>query len=173
MGDEEQGLDGTGNGSYNPQTNSNDQIGLVNANAQLNVSVFDSGAGASGLSVLGATAGTAGASATGIAAAIPVVGQVVAVAAAVIGIVQIFDSSQKQSNMLSAIKSKNETKAILQKELAVIGLEYSYKLQILKEEIAYKEQALQTSKILTLGSIALLGVSSMIFAYKIFKLKRS
>ena len=172
MGDEDEGNDGTGNGTYNPQNNTNDQIGLVNANAQLNVSVFDSGGAASGVAVLGAAA-TPAVGATGLAYAVPIVGQVVAVVAAVVSVIQIFDSSQKQANMMASIKSKNEHALILQKEMNVIGLEYSYKLQILKEEIAYKEQALQTSKMLLIGSVGLLGISAMVFAYKVFKLKRS
>ena len=187
MEDEEE----MGGGTGGTQTNDNQQIGLVNANAQLNVSLISSGGAAGGIAagggLLAATgggaaatgtgaavvgAGTATATATGFAAAVPVIGQVIAIGAAIVGIVQIFDTAQKQANMADSILSAKTNQKLLAQELAAIGLEYSEKLEIIKEDIAYREQALETNKKLIVYSISALGVAAMIFTYSIIKLNK-
>lgn len=179
MEDEEMGGGITYN---NPQSNENEQIGLVNANAQLNVSLFSNGTAAGGTAAIGAgtaayagtaTAGaTTGLAATGFAQAIPVVGQVVAVVAACVGIIQIFDTAQKQANMVDSIKSSKETALLMKKELEVIGLEYSGKLEILNQDIAYREMALESSKTRLAISASVLGLGAMVFAYSVIKLRK-
>ena len=185
MEDEEE----IGGGAGGTQTNSNEQIGLVNANAQLNVSLISSGGAAGGIAAGGgllaatgggaaatgtgaAIAGTGAATATGFAAAVPVIGQVIAIGAAIVGIVQIFDTAQKQANMADSILSAKTNQKLLAQELAAIGLEYSEKLEIIKEDIAYREQALETNKKLIVYSISALGVAAMIFTYSIIKLNK-
>lgn len=173
MEEEENGQGmGTGSGSGS-MSSYNEQVGLVNANAQLNVSLIDSGAAAGGVGLgSGLLAAATPAAATGFVAAVPVIGQVVAIGAAIVGIVQIFDTAQKQANMADSIKSAKQNAALMKKELAVIGLEYSEKLTILKEDIAYREKALATNRTLLTISGSVLGVSAMVFAYSLIKLKR-
>ena len=190
MEDEEE----MGGGAGGTQTNNNEQIGLVNANAQLNVSLISSGGAAGGIAAGGgllaatgggaaatgtagvigggAIAGTGAATATGFAAAVPVIGQVIAIGAAIVGIIQIFDTAQKQANMADSIMSAKATQKLLAQELAVIGLEYSEKLEIIKEDIAWREKALETNKKLIVYSISALGVAAMIFTYSIIKLNK-
>ena len=159
MEDEEE----MGGGTGGTQTNDNQQLGLVNANAQLNVSLIDTGGAAGGIAAGGgllaatgggaaatgtgaAIAGTGAATATGFAAAVPVIGQVIAIGAAIVGIVQIFDTAQKQANMADSILSAKTNQKLLAQELAAIGLEYSERLEIIKEDIAWREKALETNK---------------------------
>ncbi len=173
MEDEEEMGGGTG-GTGITQTNSNEQIGLINANAQLNVSLIDTGGAAGGIAAGGGLLGTAAvpATATGFAAAVPVIGQVIAIGAAIVGIVQIFDTAQKQANMADSIMSAKSSQKLLAQELAAIGLEYSERLEIIKEDIAYREKALETNKKLIVYSISALGVAAMIFTYSIIKLNK-
>lgn len=190
MEDEEE----IGGGAGGTQTNSNEQIGLVNANAQLNVSLISSGGAAGGIAAGGgllaatgggaaatgtagvigggAIAGTGAATATGFAAAVPVIGQVIAIGAAIVGIIQIFDTAQKQANMADSIMSAKGTQKLLAQELAAIGLQYSEELKIIKEDIAWREKALETNKKLIVYSISALGVAAMIFTYSIIKLNK-
>jgi|TARA_B110000977_G_C11072281_1_gene489941 hypothetical protein len=170
MEDEEE----MGGGTGGTQTNNNQQIGLINANAQLNVSLIDTGGAAGGIAAGGGLLGTAAvpATATGFAAAVPVIGQVIAIGAAIVGIVQIFDTAQKQANMADSILSAKTNQKLLAQELAAIGLEYSEKLEIIKEDIAYREQALETNKKLIVYSLSALGVAAMIFTYSIIKLNK-
>lgn len=166
----------------NPQSNENEQIGLVNANAQLNVSIFSNGTAAGGTAALGAgtaayagtaTAGaTTGLAATGFAQALPVIGQVVAVVAACVSVVQMFDTAQKQANMVSGIKNAKEQAILMQQELDVIDLQGSQELQILKEDIAYRELALENSKKRLTISASVLGLGAMVFAYSVIKLRK-
>ena len=185
MEDEEE----IGGGAGGTQTNSNEQIGLVNANAQLNVSLISSGGAAGGIAAGGgllaatgggaaatgtgaAIAGTGAATATGFAAAVPVIGQVIAIGAAIVGIIQIFDTAQKQANMADSILSAKTNQKLLAQELAAIGLQYSEELKIIKEDIAWREKALETNKKLIVYSISALGVAAMIFTYSIIKLNK-
>ena len=185
MEDEEE----MGGGTGGTQTNDNQQLGLVNANAQLNVSLISSGGAAGGIAAGGgllaatgggaaatgtgaAIAGTGAATATGFAAAVPVIGQVIAIGAAIVGIVQIFDTAQKQANMADSILSAKTNQKLLAQELAAIGLQYSEELKIIKEDIAWREKALETNKKLIVYSISALGVAAMIFTYSIIKLNK-
>jgi len=146
--------------------NQNEQLGLVNANAQanLNVSIFDSGAGAAGVAL--------GAGATAALGVLVVAGAAVSVIAGVVSIAQMIDTAQKQANYQDGIKSQQEYLLLLQSELASIGIEYQGKIQLQKEEIAYREKQLAQNKLLLVASMTTIGVASLVFAYGIIKLKK-
>ena len=146
--------------------NQNDQLGLVNANAQanLNVSIFDSGAAGAGVSL--------GAGATAALGVLTVAAAAVAVVAGVVSIAQMIDTAQKQADYQDGIKSQEEYLLLLQAELGTLGTEYEGKIQLLKEEIAYREKQLAQNKLLLVGSMTTIGVASLVFAYGVIKLKK-
>lgn len=147
-------------------SNQNDQLGLVNANAQanLNVSIFDSGAAGAGVSL--------GAGATAALGVLTVAAAAVAVVAGVVSIAQMIDTAQKQANYQDGIKSQQEYLLLLQSELSALGTEYEGKIQLQKEEIAYREKQLAQNKLLLVASMTTIGVASLVFAYGVIKLKK-
>ena len=84
----------------------------------------------------------------------------------------MFDTQQKQANMASGIKNAREQAILMQQELDVIDLQGSQELQILKEDIAYRELALENSKKMLTISVSVLGLGAMVFAYSVMKLRK-
>ena len=191
--------------------NENNQIGLVNANAQanLNLSLVNSGGAAAGTSLLSAggaaaftttttttatgvlagtagtgagitatagaaTAGTAGSVTTVVTSTswIPVAGQVIAVAAAIVGVVQLIDTADKQKRWQSAINQKSNQIKLIQQEITTDLAVAQYSIQLLRDEIAAREDILKTNRILLIGSITVLAVTGMVLLYLINKNKK-
>ena len=192
--DEPNGSSGSGSGE-----NENNQIGFINSNIQanLNVSVFNSGSGAAGISLLGAgtaaaataggaaTAGTAlsagaaaelgtatlgaglgGAGSTAAGAAwIPVVGQIVAIIAAVVGIGQMLETARKQNLMQKRINVYNELLIVQQQNVQIQTQAVINELDFIKNNISLRQAALATNKIILVGSVTVVGVSGMVLTY--------
>ena len=169
--------------------NENNQVGLVNANAQanLNLSVFNSGAAAAGTSLAGvgaaaaSTVTTTTVTATGIitttkavgaAAVVPVVGQVVAVVAAIVSVAQMIDTADKQKRWQSAINQKQNQIALIQQEVTTDLAVAEYSIQLLRDEIAAREDVLKTNRILLIGSVTVLAVAGMVMLYLVNKNKK-
>jgi hypothetical protein len=103
---------------------------------------------------------------------IPVVGQVVSIVAGIVSIVQVFDNMKKAQDLQLQIKNMQELELSYQQEIEVIVWETNQTLQLLKDEIDYREQALrqQQTSLIIAGSV--LGVSAMIFAYGLKKINK-
>ena len=110
--------------------------------------------------------------AVGVAAAIPVIGQAVAIVGAIISIGQAFNTVEKQKQFKLQIKNLQELEVSYQQELDIAMWEGNQTLQLLKEEIEYREAAAKTDKILLYTTFGILAISSMVFVYGINKLKR-
>lgn len=134
-------------------------------------STFMNSGGSSAVVSAGAAGGTALATA-GTVAWIPVVGQVVAVVAAIVSLGQVFDTMEKQKQQTLMIKNLKQLQGSYQQELDIIFWEGDQALKLIKEEIAYREAAAQTDKLLVYGTFGLLAVSSMVFVYGIKKLNK-
>jgi hypothetical protein len=188
-------------GSYDGE-NENNQIGLINNNIQanLNVSVFDSGAAASGISLLGA--GTAAAAGTGTAAAagtagtalsagaaaelgtttlgaglggagsaagstawIPVVGQIVAVVAAIVGVGQMLETARKQQLMQKQINNYNQLLIVQQQNITIQTQAIINEINFIIKNIELREEALSRNKMMLIASVTVVGVSGMVLTY--------
>tara|TARA_R100000005_G_C4970255_1_gene183511 strand:+ start:747 stop:1316 length:570 start_codon:yes stop_codon:yes gene_type:complete len=151
-------------------TNYNEQVGLVNANAQanLNVTIFDSGAVAGAGTAAGtAIAGTG--AATGVAAAIPVVGIVIAAVSATIGIVQMFETRNRQLAFQRATDSLKVEMQELQEQTQLITLEAQLAYEALNLRIELRQKALRQNQILLIGGISVIVLAGFIFVYKLRK----
>lgn len=144
--------------------NSNDQIGLINVNAQTNLNLNFANSG-------GATASASLVSGTTLASIVPVVGQIISIGLAVISVIQVIDTAQKQIYWQEGIKYRQEAFTLAQQEISLIDLEYQNKLDLLNEEIEYREEVAKTNKLLLVGTMGILGVSAMVLAYSVIKLK--
>ena len=150
--------------------NYNDQVGLVNANAQanLNVTIFDSGA-AAGAGTAGGTLLAGGGAATGVAAAIPVVGIVIAAVSATIGIVQMFETRNRQLAYQRATDSLKVEMQELQETTQLINLEAQLAYETIKLKIKLREGVLRQNQILLIGGVSVMVLAGFIFAYKLRK----
>ena len=148
--------------------NYNEQVGIINANAQanLNVTIFDSGA-AAGAGTAAGTALAGGGAATGAAAAIPVVGIVIAVASAAVGIVQMIDSYQAQKAWQKQIDAQQVALQELQESQYLAQLEYELARDTLVLQIELRERVLRQNQILLIGGMSLIVLSGFVFAYKL------
>ena len=137
----------------------NDQIGLINANAQanLNVSLFDSGAGAAGAAAGSALLG-------GVAV-------VASVAMATLSVVQIFNTYEKQKAFTNYSLALGEQEASLSEDLALEAWQIEQEILALKEAIAIRNANAQANKILLIGSGTILGVAALVIFYKLKKAK--
>ena len=152
----------------------NEQLGLVNANVQnnLNVSIFDSGAAASGGSALGSAlipTATGTGTATGLATALPVIGTGVAVITAAISIAQIINSQEKINEYENFLINAQNQNASLQADLSANTIEYGLIIEDLKTQLQNFEEYKKQSQILTFVSLTLIGISSLILFSKFRK----
>ena len=120
-----------------------------------------------------AGAGTAGTVTTTVTSVswIPVAGQVIAIAAAVVGVIQMIDTADKQKRWQMAIENKQDQIKLIQQEIAIDSQVAQYSIQLLRDEIAIREDILKTNRILLVGSIVAVTVSGMILLYLINKKK--
>ena len=149
-------------------TNYNEQVGLVNANAQanLNVTIFDSGAVAGAGTAAGtAIAGTG--AATGVAAAIPVVGIAIAAVSATIGVVQMFETRNRHLAFQRATDSLRVELRELEEQTELINLEAQLTYNALKLRIELRERALRQNQILLVGGIGVMVLAGFVFVYKL------
>jgi len=142
-------------------TNYNEQVGLVNLNAQanLNVTIFENGGAAAGTAGLGTAAAATG--------WIPVVGQVVAVVAAVVGIYQMLDSAKKAELYRKELDSQKARFALQQQEMAIADLAGRLSAKVVETQITLKSAALASNKLYIIGAGSILAISGFILAYKI------
>ena len=146
----------------------------VEFSPDVNVTIPTSGLVAAGTaaggSAVGATATTTAAAGTsGFVAALPVVGQVVAVVATLVAIGQMINSVEKQKQLQLAIKNLQEKDKAIKQELDIQLWEGNQKLAIINKAIedAYEQEKL--NKTLQTATIVVLGVSTMIFVYSLRK----
>ena len=164
-----------------------DSLVDVNINPDINISIPESGIAAAGIGVgsaalpaVGAGAGAgagagvaagAGAGTSGFAAAVPVVGQVVAAAAIIYSIVQMIDAADKQKQLRLAIQNLQVQKDLMESEVDIIQYGASLKIDAYNKEIQRQseiEQKFQTYRIIAGG---LIGVASLLLIYSIVKKK--
>jgi hypothetical protein len=138
------------------------------------ITFFDSGGGAAIASVgAGGTAALAPAAvpgtlaATGFAQAIPIVGQVVAVVAAVVAVGQVFHNIDKTAQYKRIIAKVSAVLAEKNKVIAADQVEHQNQIAILDRET-------QLSRTQTMNTIVLvtLAVSGLVFVYSITKLAK-
>ncbi len=172
---------GNSSSSGNVSDNENNQIGLINNNVQanLNVSLISSGGLAGATSLIGGAAAATTTTTTIIGgqviqqtvtqaagiAWIPVVGQVVAVAAAIVGVAQAIDTADKQATMQRKVNRLNEMLRSQQIDIAIqTDAEKAY-IKMLQDNIEVRQEALATNKFILIGTVTILGVSGMILTY--------
>ena len=149
-------------------------INAIEAEVTNNITFFDSGGGAAVASV-GAAAPAAlgaGAGATGIVAAIPVVGQVVAVIAACVAVGQVFHNMDKAAQYKRIIA---KTKAILKEKDTVIiydQAEHNNQIAILDREILYRETQLARTQQLNTITLCVMGLGGLVFVYGLNRLAK-
>ena len=148
-------------------TNYNEQVGIVNANAQanLNVTIFASGAAAGA----GTAAGAGGAALAGakVAAWIPVAGVVIAAVSATIGVVQMFETRNRQLAFQRATDSLRVELRELEEQTELINLEAQLTYNALKLRIELRERALRQNQILLVGGIGVMVLAGFVFVYKL------
>ena len=149
----------------------------VEFSPDVNVTIPTSGLVAAGTATGGSALGTTAAAGTtagtsGFVAALPVVGQVVAVVATLVAIGQMINSVEKQKQLQLAIKNLQEKDKAIKQELDIQLWEGNQKLAIINKAIegAYEQEKL--NKTLQTATIVVLGVSTMIFVYSLRKLKK-
>ena len=172
---------GNASSSGNVSDNENNQIGLINNNVQanLNVSLISSGGIAGATSLIGGAAAATTTTTTIIGgqviqqtvtqaagiAWIPVVGQVVAVAAAIVGIAQAIDTADKQATMQRKVNRLNEMLRSQQVDVAIQTEAEKAYIKMLQDNIEVRKEALATNKFILIGTVTILGVSGMILTY--------
>lgn len=146
--------------------------GLVAAGTAAGGSAVAAGTTAGATATTTATAAGATAGTSGFVAALPVVGQVVAVVATLVAIGQMINSVEKQKQLQLAIKNLQEKDKAIKQELDIQLWEGNQKLAIINKAIedAYEQEKL--NKTLQTATIVVLGVSTMIFVYSLRKLKK-
>ena len=172
---------GNSSSSGNVSDNENNQIGLINNNVQanLNVSLISSGGLAGATSLIGGAAAATTTTTTIIGgqviqqtvtqaagiAWIPVVGQVVAVVAAIVGVAQAIDTADKQATMQRKVNRLNEMFRSQQVDLAIQTEAEKLYIKMLQDNIEVRQAALATNKFILIGTVTILGVSGMILTY--------
>ena len=173
---------GNSSSSGNVSDNENNQIGLINNNVQanLNVSLISSGGLAGATSLIGGGAAAATTTTTTIIggqviqqtvtqaagiAWIPVVGQVVAVVAAIVGVAQAIDTADKQATMQRKVNRLNEMLRSQQVDVAIQTEAEKAYIKMLQDNIEVRKEALATNKFILIGTVTILGVSGMILTY--------
>lgn len=157
-----------------------DSIIDVNLEPNINITIPESGMVAAGTGVgmaaapaiLPATAAKAtGLAATKFAAAVPVIGQVIAAVAIVVSIGQMFDAAAKQKQLQLAIKNLQVQQKLIKSEIDVLQYGASLRLDVYNKALqrnSEKERLFQTYKIIS-GS--LVGVASLLLIYSLVKKK--
>ena len=142
-------------------TNYNEQIGFVNMNAQanLNVSVFDSGSGAAVTSL--------GAGATAALGVLTVAAAAVAVIAAAVGVVQMIDTADRQRIYAQTIKVQQERLAQIQIDINNATMEQKLEAQTTKLQIDLKTEALDKNRTALLVSAGMLSIGIFVLGYKL------
>jgi uncharacterized membrane protein YphA (DoxX/SURF4 family) len=142
-------------------TNYNEQVGFVNANAQanLNVSIFDSGSGA--------TATSLGAGATAALGVLTVAASVVAVATALVGIYQMFETAEKQRIYQQTIEAQQARYAQIQQDIYNATMAQKLEAESLKLQIELKTEALDKNRTALLLSAAMLSIGVFVVGYKL------
>ena len=172
---------GNSSSSGNVSDNENNQIGLINNNVQanLNVSLISSGGLAGATSLIGGAAAATTTTTTIIGgqviqqtvtqaagiAWIPVVGQVVAVVAAIVGVAQAIDTADKQATMQRKVNRLNEILRSQQIDIAIQTEAEKAYIKMLQDNIEVRQEALATNKFILIGTVTILGVSGMILTY--------
>ena len=89
-----------------------------------------------------AGAGTAGTVTTTVTSVswIPVAGQVIAIAAAVVGVIQMIDTADKQKRWQMAIENKQDQIKLIQQEIAIDSQVAQYSIQLLRDENCNKRR---------------------------------
>ena len=152
-----------------------DITGIENeVNTEINI--FNSGGAPAGVAAGGAgivaLAPVPAAGASAFVTAIPVVGQVVAVVAAVVAVGTVFHNIDKNAQYKRIIF---KTKAILREQQDILdadNVEHQNQIKIFSTEIAFREA--QVARTATMNTIVLisLGVTGMLFVYGIARLKK-
>lgn len=167
---------GNSGNSGSVSDNENNQIGLINNNVQanLNVSLISSGGVAGATSLIGGgvaatttTTTIVGGLTTTVtkAALIPVIGQVVAVVAAVVGIAQAIDTADKQATMQRRVNRLNDMLRSQQMDVAIQTESDKLYIKMLQDSIEVRQAALATNKFILIGTVTILGVSGMILTF--------
>ena len=167
---------GNSGSSGSVSDNENNQIGLINNNVQanLNVSLISSGGVAGATSLIGGgvaatttTTTVVGGLTTTVtkAALIPVIGQVVAVVAAVVGIAQAIDTADKQATMQRRVNRLNDMLRSQQMDVAIQTESDKLYIKMLQDSIEVRQAALATNKFILIGTVTILGVSGMILTF--------
>jgi len=167
---------GNSGSSGSVSDNENNQIGLINNNVQanLNVSLISSGGVAGATSLIGGgvaatttTTTIVGGLTTTVtkAALIPVIGQVVAVVAAVVGIAQAIDTADKQATMQRRVNRLNDMLRSQQMDVAIQTESDKLYIKMLQDSIEVRQAALATNKFILIGTVTILGVSGMILTF--------
>tara|TARA_R110002153_G_scaffold55351_1_gene153623 strand:+ start:2483 stop:3103 length:621 start_codon:yes stop_codon:yes gene_type:complete len=172
---------GNSSSSGNVSDNENNQIGLINNNVQanLNVSLISSGGLAGATSLIGGAAAATTTTTTIIGgqviqqtvtqaagiAWIPVVGQIVAVVAAIVGVAQAIDTADKQATMQRKVNRLNEMLRSQQVDVAIQTEAEKAYIKMLQDSIEVRKEALATNKFILIGTVTILGVSGMILTY--------
>lgn len=156
----------------------NDSIVDVNLEPNINITIPESGmvAAGTGVGMAAAPAILPAAKATGLAAtkfaaAVPVIGQVIAAAAIIVSIGQMFDAAAKQKQLQLALKNLKVQSDLIKSEVDILQYGASLKLDVYNKALqrnAEKEKLFQTYKIIT-GS--LVGVASLLLIYSLVKKK--
>lgn len=167
---------GNSGNSGSVSDNENNQIGLINNNVQanLNVSLISSGGVAGATSLIGGgvaatttTTTVVGGLTTTVtkAALIPVIGQAVAVVAAIVGIAQAIDTADKQATMQRRVNRLNDMLRSQQMDVAIQTESDKLYIKMLQDSIEVRQAALATNKFILIGTVTILGVSGMILTF--------
>lgn len=143
------------------------------------ITFFDSGGGAAiasvgagGTAVLAPAAVPGTLAATGFAQAIPIVGQVVAVVAAVVAVGQVFHNIDKTAQYKRIIAKVSAVLAEKNKVIAADQVEHQNQIAILDREILYRETQLSRTQTMNTIVLVTLAVSGLVFVYSITKLAK-
>lgn len=102
---------------------------------------------------------------------IPVVGQIIAIVATIVGIGYMINGAEKAKAANLAVKNLGMVQIAVQQELDVIAWQTNATLTVLQNEIALREQEIRQNTILLYGAGTALFVSGLIFVYAVKKLK--
>ena len=103
---------------------------------------------------------------------IPVVGQVVAIVAVLVGIGMVINGVEKARGAQLAIKNMGMMQIGLQQEIDVIQWQTNATLQVLQNEIALREKELRHNTTLLYASGAAVFVAGLLFVYSVKKLNK-
>jgi len=100
---------------------------------------------------------------------------VAAIASAIsslVGAGTMIHNVEKQTQWHDQMVNAQSMQASLQQELSVEQYQASQELQLIKDEIAYREAAIQSSKIITIGAGIVTAISLMVFIIQVKKLNK-